>query len=92
MDADQLDSVVEFGGDQGVRAAAGQVERGDVARAVELQAGVVGVVFSERSPWLQRAVCVHADQLDAVVEVSADQGVRGAAQAERGDAVRAGEL
>ena len=36
VDADQLDAVAAFGGDQGVRAAAAQVERGDVARAGEL--------------------------------------------------------
>ena len=92
VDADQLDAVVALGGDQGVRASAAQVERGDVARAVERQAGVVGAVFAERPARLQGAVSADAHQLDAVVVVPRDEGVRGAAQAERGDAVRAVEL
>ena len=72
--------------------AAAQAERGDVARAVELQGGVVGAVFAERSPRLQGAVCVDADQLYAVVVVPGDEGVRGAVEGEHGRVERPEQL
>ena len=91
MHADQLDAVVVVPRDQGVRVAA-QAERGDAGRAVELQGGVVGGVFAERSPRLQRAVFADAHELDAVVGKSGDQGVRVAAHFKGGDAQGAVEL
>ena len=80
MHAHKLCSVVVTCGYQGVGDAA-QVERNHAARAPELH----GAAVAKRSPRLQGAVSVDAYQLDAAVGARGDEGVRGAAQAERGD-------
>ena len=88
--ADQLDAAVPLGRDQGVLFALAQVERGDAARAVELQ---VAVAVVERVHPLQGAVPVYADQLDAVVVVPGNEGVLFAlAQVEHGSVERVVEL
>ena len=87
---DQLDAATRRGC-HGVRAAGGDGgDMGDAAGAREPGKAVRAAVGN--SGRNQRAVPIHADQLDAAAAVGGDQGVDGSVQVERGYIARPTEI